>query len=86
VIRVTHPVTFNIQVMFIVQKRAGLVIQSIRRGQGLLENFTQAQRGSRGIDLLILNLGTGYGWVVSAKPRSLYPRNGAPVSIAQGAG
>jgi hypothetical protein len=34
----------------------------------------RAQRGSRGIALLILNLGTRRGWVVSTTPRPLYPR------------
>jgi hypothetical protein len=33
-----------------------------------------AQRGSRGIALLIVNLGARRGWVVSTTPRSLYPR------------
>jgi hypothetical protein len=31
------------------------------------------QRVSRGIALLILNLGTRRGWVVSTMPRPLYP-------------
>jgi hypothetical protein len=34
----------------------------------------RAQRGSRGIAILILNLGTRKGWVVSAMPRPLYPQ------------
>jgi hypothetical protein len=33
----------------------------------------KAQRGSRGIALLILDLGTRRGWVVSTMPRLLYP-------------
>jgi hypothetical protein len=34
----------------------------------------RAQRGSRCIALLILNLGARRGWVVSTTPRPLYPR------------
>jgi hypothetical protein len=34
----------------------------------------RAQRGNRGIALLILNLGVRRGWVVSTTPRPLYPR------------
>jgi hypothetical protein len=37
-----------------------------------LEQATKTQRGSRGIDLLILNLGTRWGGVVTT-PRLLYP-------------
>jgi hypothetical protein len=33
-----------------------------------------AYRGSRGIALLILNLGARRGWVISTTPRPLYPR------------
>ena len=46
----------------------------------------QAQRESRVRAPLILNLGTRSGWVVSATPRPLYPRERAPVPIAQEAG
>jgi hypothetical protein len=35
----------------------------------------RAQKGSRGIALLILNLGARRGWEVSTTPRSLYPRD-----------
>jgi len=38
-----------------------------------LEQATKAQRGSRGIAVLF-NLGARWGWVVSAMPRPLYPR------------
>jgi hypothetical protein len=38
-----------------------------------VNRLPRAQRGSRGIALLILNLGARRGWVVSTKPRSLYP-------------
>jgi hypothetical protein len=34
----------------------------------------RAQRGSRGIALLILDLGARRGWVVTTTPRPLYPR------------
>jgi hypothetical protein len=34
----------------------------------------RAQRGSRGIALLMLDLGARRGWVVSATPRPLYPQ------------
>jgi hypothetical protein len=34
----------------------------------------RAQRGSRGIALLILDLSARKGWVVSTTPRLLYPR------------
>jgi hypothetical protein len=50
-----------------------------------LEQVTKAQRGSRGIALLFLDLGARWGWVVNAKPRPIYPweRRGA---ICIGAG
>jgi hypothetical protein len=34
----------------------------------------RAPRGSRGIAILILNLGARRGWTVSTTPRPLYPR------------
>jgi hypothetical protein len=34
----------------------------------------RAHRRSRGIALLIVNLGAGRGWEVSTMPRPLYPR------------
>jgi len=37
-----------------------------------LEQTTKAQRGSRGLAVLFLNLTDRWGWVVSATPRSLY--------------
>jgi len=40
-----------------------------------LEEATKAQRGSRCIALYsFINLGAGWGWVVNAMPRPLYPR------------
>jgi hypothetical protein len=33
----------------------------------------KAQRGSRGIAILILDPGASWGWVVSTTPRPLYP-------------
>jgi hypothetical protein len=45
----------------------------------------RAQRGSRGIALLILNLGARRGWVVSTTPRPVYPGKD-PVPIVQEAG
>src|SRR5215469_4623858 len=45
-------------------------------GKGKVNPYTGlvALRGSRGIALLILNLSTRRGWVVSTTPRPLYPR------------
>jgi hypothetical protein len=40
---------------------------------------TKGLEGSRGVTLLILNLGARRGWVVSITPRPLYPR-GKPVT------
>jgi hypothetical protein len=37
----------------------------------------RAQKGSRGIALVILNLGARRGWVVSTTPRPLYSRERA---------
>jgi hypothetical protein len=39
-----------------------------------LEEVIKAQRGSRNIGLLFLNLGARWEWVVSTVPRPLYPR------------
>jgi hypothetical protein len=39
-----------------------------------LEQATKAQRGSRGVALLFFNLGAGWGCVVNATPRPIYPR------------
>jgi hypothetical protein len=44
-----------------------------------------AQRRNRGIALLILDVGTRRGWVVSTTPRILYPGKD-PVPIVQEAG
>jgi hypothetical protein len=44
-----------------------------------------AQRGSRGIALLILDLGARRGWVVSTTPRPVYPGKD-PVPIVQEVG
>ena len=38
-----------------------------------LEQAMKAQKGSRGIALLFLNLGTRWGWMVNAMPWPLYP-------------
>jgi hypothetical protein len=46
----------------------------------------EAQRGYRGMDLIILNLGARWAWVVSATPRPLYELESAPVSIVKEAG
>jgi hypothetical protein len=45
-----------------------------------------AERGSRGIAPLMLNLGIRWGLVVNATSRPLYPREIPPVSILQEAG
>ena len=52
-----------------------------------LEQAINAERGSRGIALLLLNLGAGWGWVDNTTPRPLYPlENTVPiVSEAVGA-
>jgi len=39
-----------------------------------------------GIVLLVLNLGTGWGWVVKATSQPLYPQGRASVPIVQEAG
>jgi hypothetical protein len=46
------------------------------KGKGKVHPITgpKAQRGTRGIALLIHDLGPGRGWVVSAMPRPLYPQ------------
>jgi hypothetical protein len=38
----------------------------------------KAQRGSRGVDPLILNLGARWGWVVNVTSRPLYARERNP--------
>jgi len=42
-----------------------------------LDQATNAQRGSRSIALLYLNLRARWRWVVNATPGTLYPRKGA---------
>jgi hypothetical protein len=39
-----------------------------------LEQAMKAQRGSRGIALLLFNLVARWGWVINATPRPLYPK------------
>ena len=46
----------------------------------------KAEMGSRGIALLFFHLDARWGWVVSATPRSLYPREKDPVPTVQEAG
>jgi len=46
----------------------------------------QAQKGCGGVTVLMLNLRAASGWVVNAKPRLFYPREGAPSHIADEAG
>jgi hypothetical protein len=41
----------------------------------------QAQRGSRGIALLMHNFGARWGQVAKAMPWPLYPRGRAPLAI-----
>jgi hypothetical protein len=48
-------------------------VTSLVKVKFTLEQTMKAQRGSRGIGLLF-NLGAGWGWVVNATPRPLYPR------------
>jgi hypothetical protein len=50
-------------------------IQRFGKGKGRhITGHQRPQRGSRGIALLILNLGARRGWAVSTTPRPLYPR------------
>jgi hypothetical protein len=51
-----------------------------------LKQAMKAQRRSRGIALLIFNLGAGCGWVVNIKLRPIYPRKRDPVPIIYEAG
>jgi hypothetical protein len=44
------------------------------KGKGHPITGHRAQRGNRGIAILILDLGARRGWVVSTMPRPLYPR------------
>ena len=44
-----------------------------------------AQKGSRGIAVLMFNLGARLEWVVKATPRPLHPRERVTVHIVQGA-
>jgi hypothetical protein len=46
-----------------------------------IEQARKAQRGSRGVALLLLNLGARWMWVVSAMPWLLYPMERDPVPI-----
>jgi hypothetical protein len=46
-----------------------------------LELGIKAQRGSRGVSLLSLNLGARWWWVVNATPRPLYRPRKDPASI-----
>jgi hypothetical protein len=46
----------------------------------------QAERGSRGITLLIFNVGARGGRVLSAAPNLLHTQEGSQVSIVQEAG
>jgi len=46
----------------------------------------EAQRGGRGIVLLILNPGARRGWVVIAMPQLLYSQEGDQLSLVQKAG
>ena len=41
-----------------------------------LQQDMRAQRGSRGIALLTINLDVRWGWVVNATPRHATPRHG----------
>jgi len=45
-----------------------------------------AKRGSRSIALLILNLSSGWGWVVRVAPQLLYPHKSVIVLILQEGG
>jgi hypothetical protein len=45
-----------------------------KRAKFALQQAPKAQRGRRGIALLILDLGDRRRWVVSTTPRPLYPR------------
>jgi hypothetical protein len=49
-------------------------VTRLQTGKVTLKQATQGLEGSRSVALLILDLGARWGWVVSATPRSLYPR------------
>jgi hypothetical protein len=52
-----------------------LILISRVKGKGYrITGHQEAQRGSRSIALLILDLGARSGWVVSTAPRPLYPQ------------
>jgi catalase len=55
------------------------------KGKGK-EQAMKAQRGSRGIALLFLNLSARWGWVVNTMPWPLYPQERKPVPIVQETG
>jgi hypothetical protein len=46
----------------------------------------KAQRGDRGLALLMLNLDTRWVWVVNGTPRPLFPRRRSPLLIVEEAG
>jgi hypothetical protein len=50
------------------------------------EKVMKAYRGSRGIALLIVNLGTRWSLVVKLKPQPLYRRERTPVPFEEEAG
>ena len=43
----------------------------------------KAQRGNRGLALLMLNLVTRWVWVVNATPRPLFPRRSSSLLIVE---
>jgi len=45
----------------------------------------KAQKGSRGIAVLMINLGARLGWFVKATPRSIHPLERVTAHILQGA-
>jgi hypothetical protein len=51
-----------------------ILIRLLGKDKGHPITVQQGPRGGRSIALLILNLGTRTGWVVSVTPRPLYPR------------
>ena len=50
------------------------------------QHVMQVQSGSKGVALLIHNLGARWGWMVNARPRPRYPRKGALVPVVEEGG
>jgi hypothetical protein len=65
-------------------RRSNMVQRVTIKVKFALQQATNAMRGSRGIALLILDLGARRGWVVSTTPRPLYPRERPGTQYTEG--